>query len=160
MFKEFAREGTIDVQRFWLRRWLRTLPAYYAVLVLSIAQRLLAKDNVEFPYSYFVFLQNYEHPLYFFSISWSLCLEEHFYLFVAPTLLLLFTRLRAKVGLSVLLALLVMPLVFRELGWYGTLHETIVVLALSCAASEVLYRVVEKSTMDAREEFAISKSKG
>jgi peptidoglycan/LPS O-acetylase OafA/YrhL len=124
LFKEFSREGSIDVRRFWVRRWLRTLPAYYAVLILSTAQRLLTKDGAEFPVSYYVFLQNYEHPLYFFSVSWSLCVEEHFYLFVAPTLLLLFSRLRAVVGMTALVALLLLPFIFRELAWYETLHET------------------------------------
>lgn len=69
---------------FWQRRWLRTLPNYYLFLILNIilvatgmAPGLL-NDNV---LAYAVFLQNFHIPLdLFFWESWSLAVEEWFYL--------------------------------------------------------------------------------
>src|SRR4051794_14167239 len=36
--EELRDTGSVDLKRFWLRRWLRTLPAYYAVMSLTIIQ--------------------------------------------------------------------------------------------------------------------------
>lgn len=123
LFKEVEKQGTVDIKRFWLRRWMRTLPAYYVVLIFSVSQRMLTKDNVEFPWQYFVFLQNYDYPLHFFSISWSLCVEEQFYLFIAPFITFL-ALLHKRLTTLVLILLLFLPLLFRELGWYHSINET------------------------------------
>ena len=123
LFKEAEKNGRIDIKRFWIRRWMRTFPAYYAVLILSVGQRYLTKDNVSFPWEYFVFVQNYAYPLEFFSISWSLSVEEQFYLFIAPLLLIL-TNINKKITTVTLLTLFILPFVFRELELYSNVKET------------------------------------
>ena len=92
---------------FWKRRWLRTLPMYYVTLILLLGFYTYYKpeaipDNIEL---YFVFLQNFNTPQpNFFSESWSLCVEEWFYLLVP---LLLFGILRwFKVSLRIALIIL------------------------------------------------------
>lgn len=61
---------------FYLRRWLRTLPAYYFVLVV-----LAGFKDVPFSWQHVFFLQAFEpQKPDFFSVSWSLCIEEWFYL--------------------------------------------------------------------------------
>lgn len=68
--------------RFYLRRWLRTLPPYYLVLGL--------RTFIGHPFSwkFVVFVQNFDHDVMkSFPISWSLSIEEWFYL-IAPLLLL------------------------------------------------------------------------
>lgn len=123
LFKEINRDGTIDIKRFWYRRWMRTLPAYYAVLALSVTQRMLTVEDAEFPYLYFIFLQNYDPPLEFFSISWSLCVEEQFYLIIAP--LLAFLGMAGKKTISIVLIILFMlPSVFRHFELYNYVNET------------------------------------
>ena len=122
LFKEAQNTSTINVKRFWVRRWMRTLPAYYVVLLFSVAQRLLTKENVEFPFSYFIFTQNYFYPLEFFSISWSLCVEEQFYLVVAPLILLLM-RTPKLVSSLTLITLLLLPLLFRQLELFNNSKE-------------------------------------
>jgi len=47
---------------FWKRRWLRTLPAYYVVLILNIFVvkfGIIKGDIHQFNYSFFVFTQNF-----------------------------------------------------------------------------------------------------
>lgn len=72
-----------DVKSFWIRRWLRTLPAYYFVLIILIIHRVMT-NSAESPQQmlqYFFFVQNVsDGGIYFFRESWSLSIEEWFYL--------------------------------------------------------------------------------
>jgi peptidoglycan/LPS O-acetylase OafA/YrhL len=113
LMRELRDTNTIDLRRFWYRRWLRTLPAYYAVLAFTFAWQL-ARGNYDLRWSYLFFGQTYLTDLPYFGVSWSLCVEEHFYLAVAPVLLL-FWRVRA--ALVLLPLLLVLPFVCRSAGW-------------------------------------------
>lgn len=70
---------------FWIRRWLRTLPAYFFVfLILLIIQIVLHPAfSMISVWKYLFFLQNLNNPIpQFFIESWSLCVEEWFYLAV------------------------------------------------------------------------------
>ncbi len=135
LIKEQKRNEKIDVKRFWVRRWMRTLPAYYAVLFALSMQQWLTKNNFSFPFEYIFFYQNYQMPLNYFSISWSLAVEEQFYLIIAPLLATL-ARLKKRVGLAVLFTIFFMPFVFREVGVYEHLKQTHV--RLDCCAFGVL----------------------
>jgi len=91
-WKEMARTQNVNVIRFWLRRWLRTIPPYLGGLFLAwIAVWIYRKEPFDF--GYLLFIQNYYEQLPFFSVSWSLCIEEHFYL-ITPLLFLFVGRLR------------------------------------------------------------------
>jgi len=76
---------------FWIRRWMRTLPAYLFMLLL-----LLGLYHFTFPgfkvldkTPYFFFLQNFNHPHPdFFGEAWSLSVEEWFYLLIPSALFL------------------------------------------------------------------------
>ena len=113
LMRELRDTNTIDLRRFWYRRWLRTLPAYFAVLALTFAWQI-AKGNYDLRFSYLFFGQTYLTDLPYFGVSWSLCVEEHFYLAVAP-LLLIFWRWRA--ALVLLPVLLALPVVCRAADW-------------------------------------------
>lgn len=94
-WKERQQFGNVEVVRFWGRRWLRTIPPYLAVLPVTYVGRYLASGE-PFDLRYLLFLQNYEEVLPFFLVSWSLCVEEHFYLFM-PVVISSFTFLRFPV---------------------------------------------------------------
>ena len=122
LFMELRETGRIDVRRFWVRRWMRTLPAYYTMLLLTTSW-LVARNKVDLiSPSYFVFLQNYLTDLPYYTITWSLCVEEHFYLAIAPTLLI-GSRSRPA-GFALALFFLAGPLACRSASWYRTLEET------------------------------------
>ncbi|MFM8271001.1 MAG: acyltransferase family protein, partial [Gemmata sp.] len=114
LLRELCDTGTIDLRRFWYRRWLRTLPAYFAVLALTYTWHL-ARGGRDVRPAYLFFGQTYLTDLPYFGISWSLCVEEHFYLAVAPLLLLLW---RGRAALALLPLLLVLPAACRAAGWY------------------------------------------
>ena len=82
---------------FWKRRWLRTLPNYFLLLILNILLAFLTGfDLPEGIPHYFVFLQNFWNPHpNFFTEAWSLSIEEYAYLFL-PFLVFSFAILRPK----------------------------------------------------------------
>nr|BDT31527.1 acyltransferase [Myxococcus sp. MH1] len=74
-----------QLRTFWLKRWMRTLPLYFVVLALyALKPWLVGTPFVGGGWHYALFLQNFGHPRDFVQ-SWSLCVEEHFYL-VLPLL--------------------------------------------------------------------------
>jgi len=80
-----------DVCGFWRRRWFRTLPNYYLFLGLHLAWRtwvLGFPDQVVTNWEYLFFVQNLRHPPpFFFRETWSLAVEEWFYLLFPLALL-------------------------------------------------------------------------
>ena len=104
LFREANATGTVDVRRFWIRRWLRTLPAYYAVLFATFVQFVVQGKSELIDWRYVVFFQNYFVHRPFLGVTWSLCVEEHFYLLIAPVILLAvkFRRAIVPIGLIVL----------------------------------------------------------
>jgi len=75
---------------FWIRRWFRTLPNYFLVLLLNILVfYFLHDDIINGICSYFMFFQNFSYPHPdFFTEAWSLSIEEVAYI-VGPLLLYL-----------------------------------------------------------------------
>lgn len=124
LLKVYTRSAfdTAQIRHFWMRRWLRTIPNYYLMLCLNVVVwyfvykqtvgvfTLHAIFDAEIP-KYFFFLQNLNQPCPpFFVESWSLAIEEWFYL-----LLPLVIWAVSKSGLSqkhVFLAALLLFLVF------------------------------------------------
>ncbi len=97
LIKGFLKEGKPGLSflgNFWIRRWFRTLPNYYLVLVLNIIFvyfGIIKEDFSQFNWKFFFFLQNFSGPLHgFFWESWSLTIEEWFYLLFPVMLVLLF----------------------------------------------------------------------
>lgn len=140
LFIEKNRFGNIQIGRFWIRRWMRTMPAYYAVLGFTILQLYLTKQNFQFPWAHLFFLQNYIGDLSVFYVSWSLSVEEQFYLFIAPfvAFLLYFNRVSQVL---LLVALLLSPSLFRFLDLYSNYNETHV--RLDCCAMGICLAYVK-----------------
>lgn len=118
---DFAKNATAaGLRHFWVRRWFRTLPNYFLFIGLNVALAFSLGTAVPPVGAYFVFLQNFTAPPpAFFVESWSLSIEEWFYL-LAPAAILLFVRgLRIPLKRAVLLAgLLVIAAVTAARLWY------------------------------------------
>ncbi|WP_163990477.1 acyltransferase family protein [Pyxidicoccus caerfyrddinensis] len=86
VFSRHAEQGGVaELRTFWLKRWGRTLPLYYVVLALyALKPWTFGTPFLGGGWHYALFLQNFT-GLSDFVQSWSLCVEEHFYL-VLPLL--------------------------------------------------------------------------
>lgn len=91
-WQEKKQYGNLELLRFWGRRWLRTIPPYLAILPIAYGGVYITRAE-PFNLNYLIFFQNYEKTMPFFLVSWSLCVEEHFYLLM-PVLIALFSKLK------------------------------------------------------------------
>jgi peptidoglycan/LPS O-acetylase OafA/YrhL len=113
---------------FWIRRWLRTLPNYYLILLsLFVFLPLVFYGTMSNPFrhiKYLFFLQNLNSPQpHFFDESWSLCVEEWFYIIVPIVIFFLVGLIQMTVKKAVLLvavSLIVISMLFRYFK-YATL---------------------------------------
>jgi peptidoglycan/LPS O-acetylase OafA/YrhL len=139
------------VAHFWKRRWLRTLPNYYLILLLNfifISCGIISGDLTVFGWKFIVFLQNFTKPLIgFFWESWSLAVEEWFYIFTPIMLWGLLKVLRLKWAyLIATLLMIAIPLVYRAYSfdpklddfWFDVQVRKVVVLRLDAIAFGLL----------------------
>ncbi len=77
------------IVNFWTRRWLRILPLYYLALVFKYS--FIDSSIGGNIFYYFLFLQNNFYGVDFMGVSWSLVIEEWFYL-IAPLYLFISVR--------------------------------------------------------------------
>ena len=113
LFKELEQTGRLNLGRFWVRRGFKILPSYWlllGVLAITGAGHWLVThsglDLIRSLLAHLLFFQNYLafNPN---GPTWSLAVEEHFYLLL-PLLLLLVIRKTGQ-GMTVKTT--------RTLGW-------------------------------------------
>ncbi|MFF5565698.1 acyltransferase family protein [Streptomyces sp. NPDC012623] len=131
---EFARTGDVAMRSFYWRRWLRLVPALLAVCatcaVLALTTRLPSFERAWTAITLSAtFLMNiaraaqsgtYSSDLSLMAHTWSLGVEEQFYLVWPPLLLLLLRRVAARTVLLWTAVLCLLPVIWRALLWDPT----------------------------------------
>ncbi len=138
LLREAAR-GEVKILRFYTKRWLRTIPPYYAMLVLLYfagSLRVGGLDGREYeidpsrplglhndlPWqtmlTHLTFLQRYIPPN-LYGVSWSLCVEEHFYLCLPLIILAIMRWPRLRVVVAIVVAFEVLAVVCRFATFSG-----------------------------------------
>jgi peptidoglycan/LPS O-acetylase OafA/YrhL len=107
LFKEYLKHGTLDLPRFWLRRGFKIWPCYFVAYGLLVATTLTrailagdeakAAETLNHAVINSVFVQNYCSETVRWPHSWSIAVEEHFYL-ALPLLLVAVTAWRRRRG--------------------------------------------------------------
>lgn len=118
LIKDFENQiNFAGILVFWKRRWLRTLPAYFfTIFLIILITVVLGKgiNKIQIIKTVF-FIQNLVyHYGYFFTESWSLSIEEWFYL-TLPLFALFFSlifRIKFKVNLIVISVLIIVVSLF------------------------------------------------
>lgn len=118
---ESGRPWVYCARDFWLRRWFRTLPNYYLFVLVNIFLVYMGWSGGKFDVSFLFFSQNLyrvEPTPHFFGESWSLALDEWFYVLM-PLMLGLSAMLSLKTNkvrfLVIALVLIVFPTAMRIL---------------------------------------------
>ena len=119
LFAAIASGRRVSLFAFYARRLLRTLPNYYVVLAVYVGLSIPAAAAAPAPlWRFLSFTQNLGIPNVF-TPSWSLCVEEHFYL-AFPVLALLLCRARSpKLVGAVFLVILAGGLTLRAVIWFA-----------------------------------------
>lgn len=118
----------VSLKLFYIRRFLRTLPNYYVVLALYFLFPVALGGTATAPlWSFLTFTQNLGlGPGETFTHSWSLCIEEQFYL-IFPVVALLIASSRRSIGIAwtALVGAMLLAMFLRGFNWYTHGEENI-----------------------------------
>lgn len=152
-----------EVSIFWRRRWWRTLPNYYLFLVVSLFYHFYFGGFPTLPefLPFLVFSQNLlKVGSPFYGVSWSLCVEEWFYL-LFPLCILAFTSLRCSKRFAFIfttLLFLTFPVVLRE--WLFPALEPALVRLTTLPRLDAIFYGVATSFLVARHPITYGKKVG
>src|ERR1700730_69839 len=93
LFSEYKARSSISFKRFFVRRGMKIYPAFYLFLFLTAVVYYLVFHRLSPPTHYLAevfFVQNYWPGVW--DHTWSLGVEEHFYILLPAVLLLLLRR--------------------------------------------------------------------
>lgn len=133
------------VRSFLKRRWFRTLPNYFLILLINILIAAIIGYKIESLWKYFFFVQNFNRAMpAFFPESWSLSVEEWAYV-ILPLLLVLagfFTKPKNKPKFFVILLvlLLLLSLLAKIICYQNTIQTSLDIWNVSLKAV-VIYRL-------------------
>lgn len=137
-----------SLKMFWRNRWFRTLPNYYFFLLINVLLSLfLFRDIEEFKPGYLFFAQNFgfnANSENWFAESWSLAVEEWFYLLIPLLIIVLNILSKNHAVLLAGIVLLMTSFVFKELQF-----ENLKTTSLSFADFDIYFRKVTFLRFDA-----------
>ena len=97
LFKEIRSTGRLDIPRFLLRRGLKIWPGYFALVLFAFVE-FLWHEHAAWPQALRKIAPNLLHLQNYFGsprgLTWSLAVEEHFYLALPLFLLVVTARWR------------------------------------------------------------------
>jgi peptidoglycan/LPS O-acetylase OafA/YrhL len=95
-YSEFQRRGAIRLRRFFIRRGLKIYPSFYAMILGTLIACKVLSVHVALgsALAEVFFVQNYHVALW--PHTWSLGVEEHFYIFLPIFFLILIRRTSDK----------------------------------------------------------------
>lgn len=154
LLKEFNRNMAFEfpsLLRFWIRRWFRTLPNYYLILLVNIALvyfGIVQEELTMFNWKFLLFAHNLVDGFYgFFWESWSLSVEEWFYL-IFPLMSLFVLKFVRPMQTYFLLtiAMILLPLYLRHIAydpglddfWFDVNRRKVVIFRLDSIAFGLL----------------------
>jgi len=123
LLRPWATGERPSLRRFFGRRLMRTLPAYWVVLAIYVFVPVVREaPHLQPVWAFLSFTQNLllAHQANAFSHAWSLCVEEQFYLGLPLILLAQAIRPSARAAMLVMAAILLGGMALR--GWLW-LHD-------------------------------------
>ncbi len=112
LFSDYQKRGSIVLSRFYIRRGLKIWPSLYALIAAGLLIALMPGHHLSTGemWSELFFMQDYFRSMW--GLTWSVAVEEHFYL-VLPLLLTFLIRRDPKRPFSAL------PMVFAAVAVFS-----------------------------------------
>ncbi|MDB5292530.1 MAG: lipopolysaccharide modification acyltransferase [Phycisphaerales bacterium] len=122
LFAEYRERGAVNVRRFLVRRGLKIYPPFYLMLAVTVAASLALGEPIPVKalLGEVFFLQSYLPRLW--VSTWSLAVEEHFYILLAAIVagLIAFVRVRPlRIVPAIFLIVAPLALAARIFASYG-----------------------------------------
>ncbi len=118
LFTEHRKNQKIRVKRFLTRRAFKIFPPFYFFMFTTLLMNFLVKDNWNIEFQKFLselfYLQSYFPRIW--NHTWTLAVEEHFYLIFSVTLLIISRKQlleKRHIIISALVLLLILSFVMR-----------------------------------------------
>ena len=117
LFKEYKKTKTLNFKSFYLRRFLRLFPVYFFSMIIALFfLRGAGAEKWVTAWSNLLYVNNYVFKSYM-GWTWSLAIEEQFYIVIPFLIVFLFPKFRKKWVLFTVLAII--PVV---LTYYYSVH--------------------------------------
>jgi len=121
LFSQIKQGRKISFKEFFLKRFFRILPAFWAVVGIYFCfPGFHEREELSPAWKFLTFTQNFGLDIkYFgtFSHAWSLCVEEHFYLFLPIILILLLRTKLFQKAYWILIVLFIAGFFIRNFDW-------------------------------------------
>lgn len=127
LFAQVNKGKIISLREFFLKRLFRIIPVYLVVVAIYFLVPFFREREALPPlWRFLTFTQNFglnRAANGTFSHAWSLCVEEHFYLFLPVILLLLQYTNTFKRAYLILIVLFIGGFLIRLYSWHGLLMQ-------------------------------------
>jgi len=121
LFAQIKKGKRISYRQFFLKRFFRIIPAFVVVVVIYyFVPQFHERESLSPLWRFATFTQNFGLDIKqygTFSHSWSLCVEEHFYLLLPLTLIFLQFTKRFKKAYWILIVLFLSGFAIRNYCW-------------------------------------------
>lgn len=148
LFQEWKARGGIDFRRFYIRRAFKIYPAFYLLLLTTVLINLARPGIPSHPVTWKAmlaeasFVQNYFPGVW--PHTWSLAVEEHFYIALPIVLWLLYRRRRAHAD-----PFRALPSIFMTVATIEIVLRIATTWHLTTAATELRYMAPSHLRIDA-----------
>ena len=127
-----------NLKQFYIRRCFRIWPNYFLVLfIVYFFTDSFSLDPGASLWRFFLFIQNF-YPIDAYGVSWSLCVEEHFYLLFPILSVLVFRMKNARFTTFVFVAIFMVSFLLRVVLWFRYRPDQLVMESNSKAV-ELMY---------------------
>jgi peptidoglycan/LPS O-acetylase OafA/YrhL len=124
------KQENFSLKKFYIKRFFKTLPNYYFVLALYLLIPCFAELPLSEPsWKYLFFIQNFNLPPGGFSQSWSLCVEEQFYL-IFPFAAIWLCRKNHRIFIT-FAAIVIFGILLRAILWQYLYQHNILLKAFT-----------------------------
>jgi peptidoglycan/LPS O-acetylase OafA/YrhL len=144
LLNEYRKTNGISLKRFYVKRFFRIIPAYFAVLLLYFSLSNLREGSGLPPlWKFLSFTQNFGLDIQTqksFSHAWSLCIEEQFYLILPFSIISIFIIRAQKITPYLIIGLIALGFILRIHNW----NEYVKPFADSESREQVIVGFLEK----------------